>query len=125
MGLLEHGRIGVVTAVRNRLDEHKETEEAPDPVQKQSFPRDATAADLHDRRMAPTTCSGIRDKALVPLGKLRSPTVRGRPMGSLTGAMTVLPGWLGLDREGFEVGIWEVARTLLTSNRLPRESGDQ
>ena len=45
-------------------------------------------------------------------------------MGSLTGAMTVLPGWLGLDREGFEVGIGEVARTLLTSNRHPRESGN-
>ena len=24
--------------------------------------------------------------------------------------LTVLPGWLGLDTEGFEVGIWEVAR---------------
>ena len=24
--------------------------------------------------------------------------------------LTVLPGWLGLDTQGFEVGIWEVAQ---------------
>ena len=32
--------------------------------------------------------------------------------------LTTLPGWLGLDTQGFEVGIWEVARTVLD---LPRD----
>lgn len=79
MGLLEHGRIGVVTPVRNRLDEHKETEEAPDPVQKQSSPRDATAADLHDRKMAATTSSDIREKTLLPSANYVARLVEGVP----------------------------------------------
>ena len=27
--------------------------------------------------------------------------------------LTLLPAWLGFDTQGFEVGIWEVARTVL------------
>ena len=30
--------------------------------------------------------------------------------------LTTLPGWLGFDTQGFEVGIWEVARTVLSSS---------
>ena len=33
--------------------------------------------------------------------------------------LTVLPGWLGFDTQGFEVGIWEVARTVLDLPRHP------
>ena len=33
--------------------------------------------------------------------------------------LTVLPGWLGLDPQGFEVGIWEVARTVLIFLGIP------
>ena len=35
--------------------------------------------------------------------------------------LTVLPGWLGLDTEGFEVGIWEVAKTVLIFLGIPLE----
>ena len=35
--------------------------------------------------------------------------------------LTVLPGWLGLDTQGFKVGIWEVARTVLDLPRHPTD----
>ena len=35
----------------------------------------------------------------------------------------LLPGWLGLDTQGFEVGIWEVARTVLIFLGIPLAAG--
>jgi ACR3 family arsenite transporter len=37
--------------------------------------------------------------------------------------LTVLPRWLGLDTQGFEVGIWEVARTVLIFLGIPLAAG--
>ena len=37
--------------------------------------------------------------------------------------LTTLPGWLGLDTQGFEVGIWEVARTVLIFLGIPLAAG--
>jgi arsenite transporter len=37
--------------------------------------------------------------------------------------LTVLPGWLGLDTQGFRVGIWEVARTVLIFLGIPLVAG--
>ncbi len=37
--------------------------------------------------------------------------------------LTVLPGWLGFDSQGFEVGIWEVARTVLIFLGIPLLAG--
>ena len=37
--------------------------------------------------------------------------------------LTVLPGWLGLDTQGFEVGIWEVAKTVLIFLGIPLVAG--
>jgi arsenite transporter len=37
--------------------------------------------------------------------------------------LTVLPGWLGLDTQGFEVGIWEVARTVIIFLGIPLAAG--
>ena len=37
--------------------------------------------------------------------------------------LTLLPGWLGFDTQGFEVGIWEVARTVLTFLGIPLVAG--
>jgi ACR3 family arsenite transporter len=37
--------------------------------------------------------------------------------------LSVLPGWLGLDTEGFSVGIWEVARTVLIFLGIPLAAG--
>ncbi len=37
--------------------------------------------------------------------------------------LTVLPDWLGLDTQGFEVGIWEVARTVLIFLGIPLLAG--
>jgi arsenite transporter len=37
--------------------------------------------------------------------------------------LTVLPGWLGLDTEGFEVGIWQVAKTVLIFLGIPLAAG--
>ena len=37
--------------------------------------------------------------------------------------LTVLPGWLGLDTQGFTVGIWEVARTVLIFLGIPLAGG--
>ncbi len=37
--------------------------------------------------------------------------------------LTVLPGWLGLDTQGFEVGIWEVARTVVIFLGIPLAAG--
>ena len=37
--------------------------------------------------------------------------------------LTVLPGWLGLDTQGFEVGVWEVARTVLIFLGIPLAAG--
>ena len=37
--------------------------------------------------------------------------------------LTVLPGWLGLDTQGFEVGIWQVARTVLIFLGIPLTAG--
>ena len=37
--------------------------------------------------------------------------------------LTVLPGWLGLDTQGFEVGIWEVSRTVLIFLGIPLAAG--
>jgi arsenite transporter len=37
--------------------------------------------------------------------------------------LTVLPGWLGLDTQGFEVGIWEVAKTVLIFLGIPLATG--
>ncbi len=37
--------------------------------------------------------------------------------------LSVLPGWLGLDTQGFEVGIWEVARTTLIFLGIPLAAG--
>ncbi len=37
--------------------------------------------------------------------------------------LTVLPGWLGLDTQGFEVGIWQVAKTVLIFLGIPLVAG--
>ena len=37
--------------------------------------------------------------------------------------LTVLPGWLDFDTQGFEVGIWEVARTVLIFLGIPLAAG--
>ena len=37
--------------------------------------------------------------------------------------LTVLPGWLGLDTQGLEVGIWEVAKTVLIFLGIPLTAG--
>jgi len=37
--------------------------------------------------------------------------------------LTVLPRWLGLDTQGFEVGIWEVAKTVLIFLGIPLGAG--
>jgi ACR3 family arsenite transporter len=37
--------------------------------------------------------------------------------------LTILPGWLGLDTQGFEVSIWEVARTVLIFLGIPLAAG--
>jgi ACR3 family arsenite transporter len=37
--------------------------------------------------------------------------------------LTVFPGWLGLDTQGFEVGIWEVAKTVLIFLGIPLTAG--
>jgi ACR3 family arsenite transporter len=37
--------------------------------------------------------------------------------------LTVFPGWLGFDTQGFEVGIWEVARTVLIFLGIPLAAG--
>ncbi len=37
--------------------------------------------------------------------------------------LTLLPGWLGLDTQGFEVGIWEVAKTVLIFLGIPLTAG--
>lgn len=37
--------------------------------------------------------------------------------------LTVLPGWLGLDTQGFEVGIWQVAKTVLIFLGIPLMAG--
>ncbi|MBS1883482.1 MAG: ACR3 family arsenite efflux transporter [Actinobacteria bacterium] len=37
--------------------------------------------------------------------------------------LTVLPGWLGLDTEGFSISIWEVARTVLIFLGIPLAAG--
>jgi arsenite transporter len=37
--------------------------------------------------------------------------------------LTLLPGWLGLDTQGFEVGIWEVGRTVLIFLGIPLTAG--
>ena len=37
--------------------------------------------------------------------------------------LTVLPGWLGLDTQGFDVSIWEVARTVLIFLGIPLLAG--
>jgi ACR3 family arsenite transporter len=37
--------------------------------------------------------------------------------------LSVLPGWLGLDTQGFEVSIWEVARTVLIFLGIPLVAG--
>ena len=37
--------------------------------------------------------------------------------------LTVLPGWLGLDTQGFEVGIWEVAKSVLIFLGIPLAAG--
>jgi ACR3 family arsenite transporter len=37
--------------------------------------------------------------------------------------LTVLPGWLDFDTQGFEVGVWEVARTVLVFLGVPLLAG--
>ena len=37
--------------------------------------------------------------------------------------LTLLPGWLGFDTQGFEVGVWEVARTVLVFLGIPLAAG--
>lgn len=37
--------------------------------------------------------------------------------------LTILPGWLGLDTQGINVGIWEVARTVLIFLGIPLAAG--
>ena len=37
--------------------------------------------------------------------------------------LSVLPGWLGLDTQGFEVGIWEIAHTVLIFLGIPLAAG--
>ncbi len=37
--------------------------------------------------------------------------------------LTVLPGWLGLDTQGFQPGIWEIARTVLIFLGIPLATG--
>ena len=50
---------------------------------------------------------------------------RGSLVNSLLGYfyLTLLPGWLGLDTQGFEVSIWEVARTVLIFLGIPLLAG--
>ena len=37
--------------------------------------------------------------------------------------LSVLPGWLGLDTQGFQLGIWEIARTVLIFLGIPLAAG--
>ena len=37
--------------------------------------------------------------------------------------LTLLPGWLGLDSQGFQPGIWEIARTVLIFLGIPLAAG--
>jgi ACR3 family arsenite transporter len=37
--------------------------------------------------------------------------------------LTMLPGWLGLDTQGFQPGIWEIARTVLIFLGIPLAAG--
>jgi ACR3 family arsenite transporter len=37
--------------------------------------------------------------------------------------LTVLPGWLGLETQGFQPGIWEIARTVLIFLGIPLSAG--
>jgi ACR3 family arsenite transporter len=37
--------------------------------------------------------------------------------------LTLLPGWLGLDTQGFQPGIWEIARTVLIFLGIPLAAG--
>ena len=37
--------------------------------------------------------------------------------------LSIFPGWLGLDTQGFEVGIWEVAKTVLIFLGIPLTAG--
>ena len=37
--------------------------------------------------------------------------------------LTILPGWLGLDTQGFQPGIWEIARTVLVFLGIPLTAG--
>jgi ACR3 family arsenite transporter len=37
--------------------------------------------------------------------------------------LTVLPGWLGLETQGFQPGIWEIARTVLIFLGIPLSTG--
>ncbi|GIU95953.1 MAG: arsenical-resistance protein [Gaiellaceae bacterium] len=37
--------------------------------------------------------------------------------------LTLLPGWLGFDTQGFDVGIWEIARTVLVFLGIPLLAG--
>lgn len=37
--------------------------------------------------------------------------------------LNIFPGWLGLDTQGFEVGIWEVAKTVLIFLGIPLAAG--
>jgi ACR3 family arsenite transporter len=37
--------------------------------------------------------------------------------------LTTLPGWLGFDTQGFEVGVWEVARTVFVFLGIPLAAG--
>jgi ACR3 family arsenite transporter len=37
--------------------------------------------------------------------------------------LTVLPGWLGLDTQGFQPGVWEIARTVLIFLGIPLAAG--
>jgi ACR3 family arsenite transporter len=37
--------------------------------------------------------------------------------------LSVFPGWLGLDTQGFKVGIWEIARTVLIFLGIPLAAG--
>jgi ACR3 family arsenite transporter len=37
--------------------------------------------------------------------------------------LTVLPGWLGLDTQGFQPGIWQIARTVLIFLGIPLAAG--
>ena len=67
-------------------------------------------------------CDGVADPVALQIVELDRCVVA---LDSLLGYfyLTVLPGWLGLDTQGFEVSIWVVARTVLIFLGIPLVAG--